>query len=445
LPKGLLRFIPFKNWLHFMNETQSKPLFICNNSPISPEEFNELIKQTDALFEPFSHILIKIDHPLLFNAALLSAYRKKAYLYVCPAHYSQEEVDLALQKLSIELYVSNQKDVFKTTTLTPTAKAIPSDKAGALYIFTSATTGPAKITEQNWEKIQHSAKQAKKLQGSTWLMAYAIFSYAGLQVFFSAYHNQGTIYYPQEQDPKLAEHLVQHKVSVISATPTYWKMIISRWPKNVAPLSLEQATIGGEIVNQDVLDLIKKFFQPKRLTHIYASSEAGTTIVVSDEKEGFPVEYLHKDKDIQLRVDGNMLQIKSPYGMTTYLNAQAPFTPDGWITTGDLVEIRGDRVYFLGRADEVINVGGLKVNPEEVERVLCQLDEIAESSVYAKKSPITGNIVAADIVIKPGYALDLDSIYKRLHGYLQDFKIPRLIKQVQQIKVGPSGKKIRRK
>ena len=428
-----------------MNEATSRPLFIYGNSTFSASSFDSILAEHTALFAAHTHILLQVDHPVLFNAALILSHKTHAHLFVCPSYYSKEEVDAIIAKFPITLLLTNRGfDLQVKTIVQPSLSKNPAD-SGALYVFTSATTGPAKITEHSWEKIQHSAKQAKKLSHNTWLMSYALYTYAGLQVFFSAYLNEVIIYYPAPLDPDFISHLIHNKVSVISATPTYWKMLISRWSLNLPRLDLVQATLGGEVVNQDVLDLILNFFHPKQLTHIYASSEAGTAIVVSDSLAGFPLAYLNKRSDVEVRIQENRLQIKSRYGMNSYLNAKPPLTEDGWIDTGDLVEIRGERIYFLGRGDEVINVGGLKVNPEEVEGALCSLEEITDACVYGKKNPITGNIVAAQIVLKAGYELNLDSIYERLRGLIASFKIPRLIKQVPYLEVSSNGKKLRPK
>ncbi len=422
-----------------MNDSSS--LFIIGTTVVTREAFVALVKQYDALFAEHSHILIRCQDPLLFNVALIASWHHKNHLFICPSYYSDEEVEALCKKFHNTLFLFEHEGYFGTKVFSHT---ICTKDTGALYIFTSATTGPAKITQHSWETIQHSAKQAKKLEGNSWLMSYAIYTYAGLQVFFSAYLNNGSIYYPGN-DQEMAAGIVRNKISVISATPTYWKMLVSSWSKTVVPPVLEQATLGGEIVNQDVLDLVQQFFKPKRLTHIYASSEAGTTIVVSDGLAGFPLAFLEKRGGVGLRLEDRCLKVKSPYGMLSYLNAPEKRTADGWIDTGDLVEIKGERIYFLGRQDEVINVGGLKVHPEEIETILCALDSIFDACVYAKKSPITGSIVAADVVMKKGCSFDSDFLYKQLRGLLPDFKIPRFIQQVSNVEVSANGKKIRPK
>ncbi|MBA3722584.1 MAG: long-chain fatty acid--CoA ligase [Parachlamydiaceae bacterium] len=425
-----------------MNKDKIKPLFIYGDTSVDQEQFEDNVSLCKKLIANHTHILIKTDNPLLFNTALIASYQEGKHLYICPSYYTQNELETIFNQLPIELFLTSDGDAFKSIVLNPNVKSAPTSSS-AVYIFTSGTTGSPKVTQQQWDRIQHSSLNSKKLAHMTWLMTYSFHTYAGIQVFFSCYNNGGTLLYYKNNSQTIVEFISEHKVEVISATPTYWKMLINRWSHTTPPIELEQATIGGEIVNQDVIDLIQQFFNPKRLTHIYASTEAGTSIVVSDRLAGFPIEYLTKSKDIQLRVHDNKLEIKSPYAMTSYLNAPNPQNIEGWIQTGDLVEIHGNRIYFVGREDERINVGGLKVNPIEVEKALCQIEGILDCCIYAKPNPITGNIVAADVILKKGYQLDTNSIINQLKPLLADFKIPRSIKQVHKIEVSPNGKKIR--
>jgi acyl-coenzyme A synthetase/AMP-(fatty) acid ligase len=75
---------------------------------------------------------------------------------------------------------------------------------------------------------------------------------------------------------------------------------------------------------------------------------------------------------------------------------------EGWFPTGDLVEIHGDRVLFRGRNSDVINVGGRKVMPADVEAVLRSIPGVVEVRVYARRSSLAGQLVAADLVLAEG-------------------------------------------
>jgi acyl-CoA synthetase (AMP-forming)/AMP-acid ligase II len=128
----------------------------------------------------------------------------------------------------------------------------------------------------------------------------------------------------------------------------------------------------------------------------------------------------------QTRIVDGILQIKAKSAMLGYLNAPSPFTKDGWFNTGDLVEVDGDYIKILGRTTEIINVGGEKVYPTEVESVIQQIENVAEATVYGQHNPITGNIVCANVTLLNQEAKN--PFILRLKRYcnlrLESFKVP---------------------
>lgn len=413
----------------------SRILFRVGQDDCTEEQFEQIV--STYLFPPHSSVLVKTSNPLHFNAVLVAAIRNQFHLYLVPSHFSDEEVQEILENHPVQFSIPNEVIMVHETGLHQNK---PDN--GSITLFSSGTTGSAKMILFDPDSLQHSALKAFSLKNKLWVMTYGLATYAGLQVFFSAYHNEGIIFYP-DVTQSLAPQISELDVQVISATPSYWRSLINSWNPALKIPPLDQATLGGESVHQDILDQIKKVFNPKKITHIYASSEGGTSIVVSDGLEGFPASFLDQDKEVKLRVREGQLEIKTPFGMKGYVNKKTPITADGWIETGDLVEIKNSRVYFLGREDQAINVGGMKVHPEEVEKALEKLDEIHAACVYAKKNPMTGYMVAANIVMREGYSLDIPQLTKKLQSTLANYKIPRLIKQVDQIEVSPNGKKIR--
>ena len=191
-----------------------------------------------------------------------------------------------------------------------------------LTIFTSGTTGAPKAVLHSWESISASGCFIpERLSGRSWYLAYDPASYAGLQVYFSAMASNGRLVVPCAKCDFThhAERIVASGVDVISATPTWWRMLMAGWPPDLEKPSLHQATLGGEPVDQAILDMIQNFFRPEHLTHIYATSESGTAIVVSDRKAGFPICMLNNSRDVMLRIVDQILEIRSPYGMVGYM------------------------------------------------------------------------------------------------------------------------------
>jgi acyl-coenzyme A synthetase/AMP-(fatty) acid ligase len=182
------------------------------------------------------------------------------------------------------------------------------------------------------------------------------------------------------------------------------------------------------------------------ISHIYASTEAGALFSVRDGLPGFPAVWLESGVDgIHLRICQGVLQVKSPRGMRRYVagSTSSVITDDGWLITGDLVEQLGDRVYFCGRQDTMLKIGGAKVCPEEVEQALLDLPEIADAKVYGVRNPITGFVLAADIVTKPNQdTADLKkAIAANLRAKLDPYKVPRILNFVSNIAVSEAGKK----
>ena len=136
------------------------------------------------------------------------------------------------------------------------------------------------------------------------------------------------------------------------------------------------------------------------------------------------------------RVVDGILEIKAKSAMLGYLNAQSPFTEDGWFKTGDAVEVNGEYLKILGRKSEIINVGGDKVYPQEVETVIQEMDNIADVTIYGEKNQIIGNIVCARVVLLK------DENRKEFVSKLKKFCARRMKKFMIPIKVEFSDKKL---
>ena len=91
------------------------------------------------------------------------------------------------------------------------------------------------------------------------------------------------------------------------------------------------------------------------------------------------------------------LWIRAKSAMLGYLNAPCPFDAEGFFDTGDLVDVDGEWIRFLGRTTDVINVGGSKVYPAEVESALLEMEHVADAVVRGEAHAFTGQIVAATV------------------------------------------------
>jgi acyl-CoA synthetase (AMP-forming)/AMP-acid ligase II len=286
----------------------------------------------------------------------------------------------------------------------------------------------------------------EKNQHARWLVPYQPHSFAALQVVLSALLSSGTLVFSETRDVKAHVGAVEaHAITHISATPTFWRAFLLAAPAQEFS-SVQQITLGGEAVDQATLDRLKIAFPQARVSHIYASSEAGTLFSVHDGRAGFPAAWLDDEirGSVRLRIRDGELEVLTPRRMRSYASGQpTPVRSDGWLMTGDLVERRGDRVVFCGRTDRIINVAGLKVCPEEVEEFLMNHPGIREAKVYSIPSPVAGQLIGAELIVDP--AFDSESVVSDLRTscatQLPPHKRPRSFSCVPHIATTESGKK----
>ena len=119
----------------------------------------------------------------------------------------------------------------------------------------------------------------------------------------------------------------------------------------------------------------------------------------------------------------------------------AVFTPDGWFKTGDLVRMDEEGyVFIVDRAKDMINVGGEKVYPRDVEELLHRHPAVADAVVVGVPDPDLGEIVKAYVALNPGHAWTADEVIAYLRPSLAAFKLPRLVEFVDAVPRSPSGK-----
>jgi acyl-CoA synthetase (AMP-forming)/AMP-acid ligase II len=221
----------------------------------------------------------------------------------------------------------------------------------------------------------------------------------------------------------------------------------------IGKISPRYVRLSGEIADQAILDNLRAVFPNAAIGHAYASTEAGVGFAVNDGAAGFPAHYLDGvPGGVEMKIVDGSLRLRSPGTASRYLGAQHPCLRDteGFVDTGDIVERRGDRYYFVGRKGGIINIGGLKVHPEEVEAVINRHPLVRMSLVRPKRSPLTGAIVIADVVLKSACARAeqqsevKDEIFKLCRGALPRHKVPAAISFVPALAVAATGKLARR-
>ncbi|MGA2047556.1 MAG: class I adenylate-forming enzyme family protein [Terracidiphilus sp.] len=322
-------------------------------------------------------------------------------------------------------------------------------------LLTSGTTGHPKLAVHTLGSLADSAWHTDPSSASTvWSTFYDMRRYGGLHIFLHAALTGTAMVLSSAQEPT-ADFLSRagtHGVTHISGTPSHWRRaLMSPFADRIAP---EYIRLSGEIVDQAILNQVQTQYPQASVAHTFASTEAGVGFYVNDGLMGFPPELLRSNPKVDMKVEDGTLKIRSTRVASRYLGTENKFPKDaeGFVDTGDTVELRSGRYYFTGRRDGIINVGGFKVHPEEVEATINRHPSVAMSMVKAKKSPITGALVIADVVLKlslgngngaSNIAIERD-ILQFCRGELDAHKVPTAINIVPMLTIGESGKLVRR-
>ncbi|MCU8001469.1 AMP-binding protein [Shewanella sp. SM96] len=326
-------------------------------------------------------------------------------------------------------------------------------KTAGYILATSGTTGTPKLAKYSLGSlIATTQMNVERGAEFIWGLSYDINRFAGLQVYLQAIVSGSTLVIPSKSDgiDSLIRLYANNNVNCLSATPSFWrKVLMIPFHKSIP---LKRITLGGEISNQNILTALSNSFPNANIIHIYASTEAGVGFAVKDKVEGFPLNFLDSLASIpcKLKVKDGLLWIKSSHGCSDFVGGELNVDSDGFINTGDLIEIKENRVLFLGRESGSINVGGNKVMPEKVEAVLENSPYVCLANVFAKKNPVLGSLVSSDLVLTAlGESISSKDLKTELIAFcrskLEPYEIPVLFKRVDFIETNSTGKKIRKK
>jgi acyl-coenzyme A synthetase/AMP-(fatty) acid ligase len=322
-------------------------------------------------------------------------------------------------------------DVSKFTDFSSIIKAIQASTS-EITIFTSGTTGQPKKVVHSVQSLTRSVRLGEKYTDQIWAFAYNPTHMAGLQVFFQAFFNQNTLVNVFNSSRSDVYALInKYQITHISATPTFYRLLL---PFEQEFASVQRVTLGGEKSDQHLYDAIRNIFPFAKINNVYASTEAGSLFAAKGECFQIPQTIIDKFKVI----DDELLIHKSLLGKSDSFNLD-----DDYYHSGDLIEWVDPQLglfKFKSRKNELINVGGYKVNPSEVEDAINSLDGVKQSLVYGKANSILGNVLCAEVQINDGLTISELEIRKALKSKLQDFKIPRRIKFVENFTLTRTGK-----
>ncbi|MQA78472.1 MAG: AMP-binding protein [Streptosporangiales bacterium] len=307
----------------------------------------------------------------------------------------------------------------------PSSRRRPADD-DRVWILTSGSTGRPK-------RIGHTLASLTTVSGvqppRVWLCPYSPGTYAWWQLVTLGLTQPGqdlVTVSPDRLDAWPSDALA-HGVTAVSGTPTFWRQALLRSGDDVAKVPLEQVTLGGEPVDQAILDRLRETFPAARISWIYASSEVGAAIVVHDGRAGFPRSWLDRESPGRpvLSVRDDELVVASPHHGATL---------DGAVRTGDRVELTDDRVLVTGRlGSDEINVGGAKISAGAVRDVLHAHPGVTWARVRARRAPIVGHVVVADIVADD--AIGDAELTRWAAERLPEYGVPRRLTRLADIPV----------
>ncbi len=320
-------------------------------------------------------------------------------------------------------------------------------------LLTSGTTGRPKMVLHTLASLAGAIGASGSHSDVIWSTFYDIRRYGGLQIYLRAVLTRSSLLLgvPQEPVANFLQRAGAARITHISGTPSHWRRaLMSPEAGRIAPRYLR---LSGEIADQAILNSLRSFYPDAEIAHAFATTEAGVAFDVRDGLSGFPASMLTCTPGVELKVVDATLRIRSSRTAERYLGENPPILrdPEGFVDTGDVLELRDGRYYFQGRRDGVINVGGLKVHPEEVEAVLNRHPQVRLSLVKMKKNPITGALVVADVLLKAPSTLEGEqarelqqTISQFCRESLAPHKVPAAIRFVPELAIADTGKLVRR-
>ena len=410
-------------------------------------------------------VLVTTRDQLSAALALIELDAVARRLVLCPPDLPAEQLPFVAATAAVDALVSDQTAprggapgigtvVTCTPKIAPAARERTERYQTEWILLTSGTTGRPKMVVHTLASLSGAMRGGRSPgDPAVWSTFYDIRRYGGLQIFLRALLGGGSMVLSSAQE-STADFLIRagaHGVTHISGTPSHWRRALMS--PSVRRITPRYVRLSGEIADQAILDHLRAFFPNAGITHAFASTEAGVAFDVGDGLAGFPASLIgRQNADVEMKVEDGSLRIRSARTASRYLGHEdGPLADrDGFVDTGDMLERRGDRYHFVGRRGGIINVGGSKVHPEEVEAVINGHPHVRMSLVRTRKNPITGALVVADVVLREepeaanGRVAELEhEIMQRCRETLARHKVPAAIRFVSALAVTPSGKLVR--
>lgn len=404
---------------------------------------------------PDARVAVVLRDPLSLARALVALDGQVDALLLLSAQAKADVITQLIQNEACTHLLTDREDLEEDAPApSPPVLSLPallgahreaSPRQTSWLMTTSGTTGLPKIIPHTLASL---SRTVVKLSGApVWGMLYDGTRFAGMQLLLQGLVGGGKLVLVdtnQALGQQVAD-MAACSVTHLSTTPTLWRRILMA-PRH-QDLPLTQVTMGGEIADQGILSKVKAAYPKARVTHIYAATETGVGFAVNDAKAGFPDRFLDAAPGgVGVKVDDKGLWLRPPAHKAAPPPASSVLCDEeGYLFTGDMVERRDGRIYFLGRDSGVINVGGVKVHPERVEAIIADVPGVALVKVSAKKNPFTGSLVLA--TVQPDGSQPEDALRKAIiaacQSKLEREAAPAIIKFAPDLEINAAGKIVR--
>ncbi|NMM81607.1 AMP-dependent synthetase [Acidovorax sp. SRB_14] len=361
------------------------------------------------------------------------------------------EESVALSVSGCDWYVEFTADGIDAT-ITP--RVIASDNAllasfrergsPGLVLFSSGSTGKPKGILHDFNLVvEKFRRQRQAVVAIPFLM---IDHFGGINTILAITSSLGTVVTVSDRTlAKICSAIERYRVELLPATPSFLTLLMaSKLHSDFDLSSLNRITYGTEVMPQSTLDRLIKAFPGVNLQQTYGLSEVG--VLRSQSRDDRSLWVRIGGEGFQTKTVNDVLWIKSEYAMVGYLNAPSEFDADGWFNTQDQVEVDGEYFRILGRVTDLINVGGQKVYPSEVESVILDMPNVRDVAVFGETHNLLGQIVVAKIVLVQPEAVE--SVKKRVRqaclAKLSSFKVPAKVVLTEDVLHSARQKKIRR-
>lgn len=395
-------------------------------------------------------VAILADYSFVSIALFFALYENKNIIAPITST-SQKEIDGKVKEsFSTKIINLEDENLVITNIKSEASHKIINDlqnsKCAGLILFSSGSTGAPKAMIHNLDTLVDSYGDKKQKQIN--MLVFLMFDHiGGINTMLNILSMNATMIIPQNRNADdICKLIEEYKIAVLPSSPTFLNLIlINRSYEKYDLSSLRMITYGTETMPEGLLGRLKAVFTKVKFLQTFGTSETG--IATTSSKSSSSTFMKIDDENLEYKIVDNELWLRSKTQILGYLNrSMESFTNDGWFKTGDLVELDNEGfIKIIGRNKEIINVGGQKVLPSEVESVLLGMDEIEDCLVYGEQNAITGQSVSCDVVLKHG--ID-DSGFKILvrkfcKDKLDNFKIPTRVNVVQKTEFTERFKKSR--